>query len=141
MAFTDPILYHRHHLTDEAHELGSRGISARHPLFGAKGDYDPVAGTGTDDTAALQAWINHAQDVYDALERGAPHLPPASTPPEDYTGVVLVLPAGNYKVSGTLLMTRPLRIQGAGWNERDRAGGRRPLHPDRTHRRQPQRLT
>lgn len=125
MALSDPI---RYHLAGEVHELGSRGINARHPLFGARGDYNPfnAASAGTDDTAALQAWIDYGEELYDAMKRGELHREPAPPPPPggqarrplpDYTDVVCVLPAGNYKVSGTLTLHRPLRLQGAGWGE------------------------
>ena len=55
-------------------------VSVKDAPFNAKGDYDYTSGTGTDDTAAIQAAINHAVT----------------------NGRRLFFPKGTYKITGAL---------------------------------------
>lgn len=68
--------------------------------FGAKGDYNPDTGTGTDDTAAFQAAFNYARD---------------KSVTNDYTTKCeIFIPEGFYKISSTLFVYGRTRVNGAG---------------------------
>jgi hypothetical protein len=60
--------------------------------YGAVGDYNPTTATGTDNTTAIQAAITAAQAV---------------------NGRVYI-PAGNYKITGELVISNAVTIEGAG---------------------------
>jgi hypothetical protein len=69
------------------------GINVKNTIYGAKGD------NSTDDTAAIQAAINAAQSTATSL--GQPLA-------------AVYLPAGKYKISASLNVTRPVVIFGDG---------------------------
>jgi hypothetical protein len=59
--------------------------------FGAVGDYNPATGTGTDDTAAIQAAVNAAQAA---------------------NGTTVLMPQGTYKISAPISIVSPVSIIG-----------------------------
>lgn len=72
-------------------------FNVRDPLYGAVGN--GVA----DDTAAIQAAVNAAQAFIPSLSTFAPQAPS------------VYVPSGKYKIAGTILITRPIRFWGEGW--------------------------
>ncbi len=73
-------------------QLRMGGISVKD--FGAKGDYDPIARTGTDDTAAFNAvWVEAVNATKTLISE------PQGTAA---TSVTIVIPAGFYRIDGSI---------------------------------------
>lgn len=68
-------------------EFDKRGINVQ--KFGAKGDYNTTTGIGTDDTAAIQAAIDYAED----------------------NNLKLYVPRLNFKIAGSLQLRRSTAIE------------------------------
>lgn len=77
--------------------------------FGAKGDYSPNTGAGTDDTAAIQAAINFAESRIDSVTHG-------SYSPANGSGVVF-FQQGSYKVTAPLVVSNKISVLGEGQTE------------------------
>lgn len=77
-------------------------------IGGAAGDYNGT--TGADDTAALQAALTHIQSTYD------PAIYATNSPAGGSCSLNVL--AGNYKVNGTLALTKKVALRGDGPAER-----------------------
>lgn len=93
-------------------DRGGAVVNVKHSDFAPPGG-QPAQGDGqADDTEALRRAIGWAEAEYDATAQPLPGSRQGS-----YHGVVLYFPPGRYRLTGPLMLRRPLRLLGAGYNE------------------------